>query len=110
MIYTGEDKNKIYFECENCGKIHNIFKFMAVENTQEYIRFKGKLINCSCGNQIIADENEKIIKNKPEVEEITCPKCGSNKIELMKRGWKITSGFIGSGKNERVCMNCLHKW
>jgi len=42
--------------------------------------------------------------------EVHCPKCGSTQIQLMKRGWKVTTGFLGSSKNERVCMNCKHKF
>ena len=54
-------------------------------------------------------------KNKSTIQSdengnVQCPKCGSVQIELMKRGWKITTGFIGSGKNIRVCKNCLHKF
>jgi Zn finger protein HypA/HybF involved in hydrogenase expression len=110
MIYTGEDNNKIHFQCEQCGKIHSIFKFMAIEDTPEFIRFKGNIINCKCGIKIVADENEKIMKTSIEPEIIHCPKCNSTQIQIIKRGWKITSGFLGSSKNERVCMNCLHKW
>lgn len=110
MIYTGEDKNKIYFQCEQCGKIHGIFKFMTVEDTPQYFRLKGKIVNCKCGNKIIADENEKIMKITIEPEEIRCPKCGSTQIQLQKRGWKITTGIIGSSKIERVCLNCKNKF
>lgn len=42
--------------------------------------------------------------------QVKCPKCGSTQIEIKKRGWKITTGFLGSSKNERVCINCLHKF
>jgi Uncharacterized protein conserved in archaea len=39
-----------------------------------------------------------------------CPRCGSTNIQIVKRGWRITTGFIGSGKNERVCVNCMKKF
>ena len=42
--------------------------------------------------------------------EVKCPKCGSTQIQLMKRGWKITTGMLGANKVERVCMNCKHKF
>jgi len=40
---------------------------------------------------------------------LKCPYCGSTQIQLTKRGYKVTSGFIGSGQNERVCLNCMKK-
>ena len=40
--------------------------------------------------------------------EVICPKCGGNQIEIVKRGWSLATGFIGSGKNERVCKNCMY--
>ena len=43
-------------------------------------------------------------------EEIRCPHCGSTKYTLMKRGFTFTTGFIGAGKVERRCDNCLKKF
>lgn len=54
-------------------------------------------------------ENAKKI-NQSSTPQVKCPKCGSTQIEIKKRGWKITTGFLGSSKNERVCVNCLHKF
>lgn len=44
--------------------------------------------------------------------QLHCPKCGasSENIQIQKRGWGLLTGFIGSGKNQRVCKNCLYKW
>lgn len=41
---------------------------------------------------------------------VICPLCKSTQIQLVKRGWKITTGFIGSSKLYRVCMQCKHKF
>ena len=41
---------------------------------------------------------------------ITCPHCGSTHYTVMKRGWKVTTGFLGSSKVIRVCDNCLKKF
>lgn len=41
---------------------------------------------------------------------VRCPRCGSTQIQLQKRGWSIATGLIASGKNERVCLNCLYKF
>jgi len=52
-------------------------------------------------------------QNKPKINKnglIMCPKCNSTQITMMKRGWRFTTGFIGSGKNERVCMHCKHRF
>ena len=59
-----------------------------------------KQINIKNQNNIHVDSEDRIM----------CPKCNSTQIELMKRGWKITTGFIGSSRNERVCMRCKHKF
>lgn len=48
-----------------------------------------------------------VTKNNGEVK---CPKCKSTQVQLMKRGWKLTTGFLGSSKNERVCVACKHKF
>lgn len=48
---------------------------------------------------------------KPENSNtVHCPYCGSTNIQIMKRGWKVTTGFLGSSKNERVCVNCMKKF
>ena len=41
---------------------------------------------------------------------IKCPYCGSTHYTVMKRGWKVTTGFLGSSKVIRVCDNCLKKF
>lgn len=58
---------------------------------------------------------ENHFKNKNTIQSdangnVQCPKCHSTQIQLMKRGWKLTTGFLGSGKNERVCMACKHRF
>ena len=39
-----------------------------------------------------------------------CPRCGSTSISTGSRGWKWTTGFIGSGKTVNRCANCGHIW
>ena len=51
--------------------------------------------------------NEKPIR---DVNDIKCPYCGCSKYTIMKRGWKFTTGMIGSSKPIRVCDNCLRKY
>ena len=39
-----------------------------------------------------------------------CPKCHSTSIHAEKRGWKVTTGLIGSSKIVVTCLNCGHKF
>ena len=41
---------------------------------------------------------------------IKCPRCGSAQITTGQRGWKLTTGFIGSSKTVNRCANCGYKW
>ena len=41
---------------------------------------------------------------------IKCPYCGCTHYTVMKRGWKITTGFLGSSKVIRVCDTCMKKF
>lgn len=41
---------------------------------------------------------------------LTCPKCGSTNVTTGARGWKWTTGFIGSGKTVNRCGNCGYTW
>src|SRR5580700_9123289 len=40
---------------------------------------------------------------------LRCPKCGSSQIHAEKRGWRMTTGFIGSGKIMMTCLKCGRK-
>jgi len=39
-----------------------------------------------------------------------CPKCYSTNISANKRGWKLSTGFLGSSKVEVTCLKCGHKF
>lgn len=41
-----------------------------------------------------------------EEEKIKCPKCQSTQISAGKRGWKMTTGFIGSSNTVITCLKC----
>ena len=41
---------------------------------------------------------------------IRCPHCGFTDYTIMQRGWKVTTGFLGSSKPVRVCNRCLKKF
>lgn len=40
---------------------------------------------------------------------LSCPKCGSQNIQIVRRKWTLLAGFATS-KVDRVCANCLYKW
>lgn len=39
-----------------------------------------------------------------------CPKCYSTSLSANKRGWNLTTGFIGAGKIVVTCLKCGHKF
>lgn len=43
------------------------------------------------------------------VDQLKCPRCGSSQVHAGNRGWKWTTGFIGSGKVTLTCLNCGKK-
>ena len=57
--------------------------------------------------QVMAESRAREIER---ANNITCPHCGSTHYTVMKRGWKITTGVLGSSKVIRVCDNCLKKF
>lgn len=43
-------------------------------------------------------------------ELVKCPKCFSSQIHADRRGWRLLSGFMGSGKVVITCLRCGHKF
>lgn len=41
---------------------------------------------------------------------LKCPRCGSTQVQTVKRGWKWTTGMIGSGNMVATCMQCGNKF
>src|SRR5580698_293591 len=41
---------------------------------------------------------------------LTCPRCGSTRVQAEKRGWKWTTGMIGSGNMVNTCLQCGNKF
>ena len=50
------------------------------------------------------------IKDRYTDNLLHCPRCGSTSVAIGERGWKITTGFIGSSKTTNRCGNCGHTW
>jgi hypothetical protein len=41
---------------------------------------------------------------------VKCPNCGSIQVHAEKRGWRLTTGFFGSGKIVLTCLKCGHSF
>lgn len=41
---------------------------------------------------------------------LKCPRCGSPQVQSTKRGWKWTTGMIGSGNMVNTCLQCGNKF
>lgn len=107
-----ERTKEVGYRCNICNKvsIENYENKNIFETLNPYmctLKNGEKLICSQCGN--IHTSETPLIKNN-EPEQVRCPKCRSNQIQIVKRGWKVTTGFLGSSKNERVCLNCKHKF
>lgn len=72
------------------------------------------VIKPEIGEQLRDEAKQRELRRKKAMHDedgnIICPVCSSKQIQLMKRGWKFTTGFLGSSKVERVCMSCKHKF
>lgn len=112
LIVYVKETHEVCYKCEVCSKVDiiNIKEFPKFKSLNEFICILNddeKIICEQCGN-IHSSENPLIIDDEEDL--IQCPKCHSTQIQLMKRRWKITTGFLGSSRNERVCLACKHKF
>ena len=41
---------------------------------------------------------------------VKCTKCGSTQVHAEKRGWDLTTGFLGSSKVYITCLSCGHRF
>lgn len=117
-------------KCPNCGCPIDKIKEKEFTHNDEKIscplchttREKSKLISnqnkcvvCGYNFDMSKSETENYIKKAQERESINklipkCPKCGSQSIATVNRGYSLLTGFLGSGKPMNVCQNCGHKW
>ena len=106
------NKDSIIYRCEICKKVHiiksnELSKFKFISDNVCILNDNEQLICDQCGN-IHNSDNPMYFYDENSI--VKCPKCGSTQIQLMKRGWKITTGLLNSSKIERVCMRCKHKF
>ena len=41
---------------------------------------------------------------------VKCTKCGSTQVHAEKRGWDLSTGFLGSSKTYITCMQCGNRF
>lgn len=64
-------------------------------------------------DKYISEHQELVIqaqKPSPQSSPIRCPKCGSTAVTTGSRGFKLTTGFLGSNKTVNRCGKYVHKW
>ena len=128
-----EKVKTIRFHCNKCGSLYKVSKLQEKDywNNLSYytnpenehalvLETVGELINLESYNkkydekiqsykkEELAYQQEK--KQKEESLIPKCPKCGSQSIATVNRGYSLWKGFLGSGKPMNVCQNCGHKW
>ncbi len=59
----------------------------------------------TCSNCKVSLVNKSVKDNQ-----VHCPKCNSTQIHSDRRGWKITTGLIGSSKTMCTCLKCGKQW
>jgi DNA-directed RNA polymerase subunit RPC12/RpoP len=65
----------------------------------------GGLILVIIAYNAIKEMNRKELAALPDVP-VKCPYCGSTQVHAGARGFKLTTGFIGSGKVRLTCLRC----
>jgi Zn finger protein HypA/HybF involved in hydrogenase expression len=113
LIGYTDDTHEFIYQCEKCKKV-NILKgdkYSFVKSIDKDICILKDDVNLKCDfcNNIHPSDIP-LFHDDEEMDKIQCPKCHSTQIQLMKRGWKLTTGFLGSSRNERVCLACKHKF
>ena len=77
---------------------------LNIENL--YRNGKGETNNKILARVLINQE----LKKEPLSSNVVCPKCGSESIATVNRGYSLFWGFLGSGQPVNVCQKCGHKF
>ena len=117
MVLVGENINHISIQCERCNKILKFHKDNFNEISSKHCVPNTEIKCHKCGESTTdiiylkgLNSTATKLANSLDVSNVKCPQCGYHDFDIVKRGWKITAGLLGSSKNERVCKKCLHKW
>lgn len=100
------------------GFVRELLGFKHIDNIEGAILFVKEKINCSddMAKEIIDNIYTRLDggKDSPtptqQEEMVHCPKCNSTQITAGARGWKLTTGFIGSNKTVNRCAACGYSW
>jgi len=115
MRLFGADSDAILAECTECGRVLRIQRMYVTRMDQALGNgYSVPRIDCKCGNTATV-----VLENAPPGPPrsradtrstldapVRCPKCGSSETHAEKRGWRITTGFIGSSKIYITCLRC----
>ncbi len=108
-IRTTVKDNKFTYDaviCQECGKIKpKDTKDLLLEIDQEEEAKFDYTID-KTPNVYVKPKNNKA----QDINNPTCPKCGSTAIHPVQKGFSLITGFVGSGKTLNYCANCGHKW
>lgn len=74
------------------------------------LRYKNILENSGLVVEIIESNTANYKEEFKDNDTLSCPKCGSNNIQTIQRGWSLISGPLGSGNARNVCQKCGYKY
>lgn len=112
LLFFDRNEREIIAKCYKCNTEVSIPISEINKELKPIILLKTP-ISCNCEeNKYIFKERSPIYQqNIPkEPKEIKCPHCGSTEYHASKRGWKLTTGFLGSSKIIITCLACGKKW
>lgn len=95
------------------SKNYNVIEKMAQDFTDAGVKFEIYDGNKRIFSDLtITDKTPKtqVMRNDTKDEKPRCPKCGSEYIATVNRGFSVVWGFIGSGQVMNACQKCGHKW
>lgn len=83
------------------------------QDNAEYIANTLRNLDCTMSveetNDVINAEINSIIDDMKNGI-VICPKCYSKNISTNRKGFTLTTGFIGSNKTVNRCANCGYSW
>lgn len=82
-------------------------------NFDSAMLIKEKLVSLGAGcvvEKFNPNRTNTELKDKYTDDLLHCPRCGSTSVAIGERGWKITTGFIGSSKTTNRCGKCGYSW
>lgn len=100
-------------QCPNCDKIYGDSDYYCLK-----CRYPLKKVNeNTISNDVIENalRHETAINNPSKltinstIDKVSCPRCGSSQIQLLRKKWSIFAGLFTT-KVDRYCVNCKYKF